>query len=148
MIEHGHCAGDNFFGTDTSNECHTFLPLQTAGLYNRFNELANLSDIACFHLHVFAQFLVVREIAESPYGNARYQNGCTHLLQILFAFFPSVTTYALHGRHTVWRQFHNEWAALAFDDKTAEHLCHENAEHDANQIHTEESECRMMWKEG
>ena len=58
-----------------------------------------------------------------------------------------MTPDTLHGWHAIGRQFHHERGALALDNKSAEQFCHDDAEHDANEVHAEENESRILGEE-
>ena len=94
MIEYIHCAGYDFFGTHSSDEGDALFPLKSTGLDDGFDELADLSDVAEFHLLLVGGFSMVREVAECPHDDAGNENGGTHLLQVLLALLPSMAADA------------------------------------------------------
>ena len=94
VIEHSHGAGNNLLGSHTGNEGDTFFPCQSAGTDDRLYELADLSNVTDFHLLLLGHFCMMWKVAECPHGNAGNEDGCTHLLEILLAFFPCVPNNA------------------------------------------------------
>ena len=91
--------------------------------------------------------IVVREIAEEPYGYRAYKYDSAHLLEILPSLFPGVPENRLCRRHPVWRKFHHERQVIVLEED-AHDLGSRNGQYYAQGIEAKKHHSGIAGEEG
>ena len=91
-IEHAHRRRDDFLCSNASDEAYVELPVEALWSEDWFHSFTDAGDVALFLLLLIVKMLRMGEVAQCPNNDRGYKNNATHLLEILFAFFPSMSS--------------------------------------------------------
>lgn len=134
-VEHAQGADHELFRTYAREDADAHLPVEAQRLDGRFDGLAQTADVGILLLFGGGGVvLMIRVVAQEPDDDGRDHDDASHLLEILFSFFPRVARHDLGRRHAVGGELHHEGTVVALHDEFGEHAGHEHGQQDADGV--------------